>query len=183
MATHATTPIEEGFVTSVLATIDLTAASPSIPSTLSYSSGLECIDPILASRSAVIEGDAFAATCDLPFVIRSREFAPVNGALDCTTQDLPRDKSFADRLWNADERRLIAVIPSEYLPFDVKSTNGGSAELISNWYQEPHDFYSAAEEDKKKVWVRASRTSTLPAAEWILVLRHTVCLLVFFKRL
>ncbi|KAF1992796.1 hypothetical protein P154DRAFT_583468 [Amniculicola lignicola CBS 123094] len=81
---------------------------------------------------AYFEAYVFATLFHLSHIIRSFEFAPVDGALDCSQDSTPNTslESFGNRFWELNEQirddphlgRCLLV------PFDVKSTVSFSAE-------------------------------------------------------
>jgi hypothetical protein len=96
------------------------------------------LDPLdtllLRNRSAVAEGDVFSILSRSPFVIRSFEFALVDGAVDCTNTHRI-GSSFADRLWATEQASLLPDVTSELLLFDVKSSFNFGHRYVSSVFQ------------------------------------------------
>lgn len=89
---------------------------------------------LLRNRSAVSEGDVFSILSHSPFVIRSFEFALVDGAIDCTHAHRA-DSSFADRLWATEQASLLSDTTSELLLFDIKSSFNFGHHYMSSVFQ------------------------------------------------
>lgn len=88
------------------------------------------------------EGDVFSVLMKSPYVVRSFELALVDGAVDCTNAfNEPDSWNYADRLWTAEYRQQNPdprQVPSEFLPFDVKSVTAspaGHQEFVSSAQQ------------------------------------------------
>lgn len=77
-------------------------------------------DVILKNRGAVHEGDIFSTLSESPFIVRAFEFAPADGAIDCT-REMDPSTSFASRFWDTDQNeRDPRAVSSELVLFDVK---------------------------------------------------------------
>lgn len=75
---------------------------------------------ILRNRGALYEGDVFSILQGSPYIIRSFEFAPADGCIDCAREFDPTT-SFADRLWESQQADPSTGGASELVLFDVKS--------------------------------------------------------------
>lgn len=94
------------------------APPPSTSSHTGFLQPLEALNIILRSRGARYEGDVFSVLWQSPYILRSWEFALVDGAIDCN-EEFKLGTSFVDRL---------AQVKSRFLPesrklvrFDIKS--------------------------------------------------------------
>jgi len=75
---------------------------------------------IINNRGAVYEADVFSVLFHNPYVVRSFEFAMVDGTLDCTMGY--GDMSYAERFFKVEDRAMRDSTQCELLHFDVKST-------------------------------------------------------------
>jgi len=107
---------------------------------------LASLDKLLARNlGSQFEADVFAALFHRADVIRSIEFANIDGALDTSipvVDSTSRPKSFADRFWDLEQR--VNADPKRdqlLLPFDVKSRLSQRAEdqiYITSLLQRQH---------------------------------------------
>lgn len=88
---------------------------------------LEPVGGILFRNSGSIhEGDVFSILASSPFVVRSGEFALMDGALDCTSRH-ESDSSYASRYWEVNDRAADPSEAGDLAGFEVKSCAFGEA--------------------------------------------------------
>ena len=81
---------------------------------------LEVLEPsLMRNRGAGFEGDIFSILRHSPYIVRSAEFALVDGAIDCTRQ-YAHEEGYAARLWVA--QHLPPPDQSDLLLWDAKSS-------------------------------------------------------------
>ncbi|KAI4238442.1 MAG: hypothetical protein LQ349_001122 [Xanthoria aureola] len=89
-------------------------------STLASRAGpLSILDSILDTRGTLYEADVFSVLRSCNFVLRGFEFAQADGALDCTNEYAPT-ASYADRLWDLNQRAKRGNAAQRLLLFDAK---------------------------------------------------------------
>ena len=76
---------------------------------------------IVHNRGAVFEGDVFSVLRRSPSIVRAFEFAPADGAIDCT-REYDEGSNFADRFWILNQNQRVETQPSVLVLFDVKSS-------------------------------------------------------------
>ena len=120
-----------------------TARSLVTPDHTFFPQSLESLDVLLNNRGALFEGNIFSALWHLPFVVRSFEFALVDGTLDCNNDFT--GASYADRLWEVNQRSrreaVSGTTPNKLLHFDVKSStaqDAGKLYYITTSQQQRH---------------------------------------------
>lgn len=76
--------------------------------------------------AATVEGDIFSILRRSSIVLRSAEFATVDGGIDCTHRFAP-GSSYAMRYWQYSDRSLHPETSSDVIPLDVKGSVAGCA--------------------------------------------------------
>lgn len=103
-----------------------------IPDLRGTSEPLKAVEPLIhRSFGARAEGDVAAVLKQSPYMIRSFEFGLADMAIDCTAEYSPT-QSWADRLWNVDQRQYDPSKASEIGLIDIKSSLIAAAEIFAN---------------------------------------------------
>jgi hypothetical protein len=83
---------------------------------------------IVNNRGSQFEAIVFAALYSYPYALRSFEFAPADGAIDCTVENVRPGRTFSERFLETRESIQLNPRSRVLLPFDVKSKISYKAE-------------------------------------------------------
>lgn len=81
---------------------------------------------IVQNRGALYEGIVFEALLSSPYIVRSFEFAALDGVIDCSGS-YNVEVNYADRFFDLWQRQRTLSRPHKLVLFDVKSTTGRDA--------------------------------------------------------
>jgi hypothetical protein len=117
---------------------------------------LEQVEKIsLRNSGALHEGDIFSILANSPFVVRSGEFAVVDGALDCT-RTYNTATSWATRYWVVNDWAANPLEASSLMSFEVKSclvAEAGSQLYITTIAQRRRAAFYIARLTADPTWV------------------------------
>lgn len=146
---------------------------------------------IFSNRGALFEGNAFSILKHSPFIVRSFEHSPADGAIDCR-EAYDKASSYADRFHDLETRVAEGETPIDLALIDIKGSmkleeqhlallgqrrrvaaficigagNPAWVDFIPNMFQDPkaakNPSLDFTEEEKRYVAVTYSRPSRLP---------------------